>query len=250
MEEKLGESYEKDLHFIGHSYGTVVSGIATRYLESTHTLDNDDIDIQFTTLDSPTDAPLNTAPDLNKDWFYNNLSSKVDYMDNYYGEDIDAFGEPISGAAINQLVDRNHSNVAKKFYPDLVVNGPKANTNAAGFDTGDFAHQFKDWITPVLPINYSDRPNSNEKITVGVNDYWITSIDYRRFNAAINTADTVVKNHGDYVLAGLYFEEHSPVSIYYSLDVPLGTEWFYFDWMILNGGDGDWITVHFGSDLL
>ena len=103
LKDIIGEDYDEDLHFIGHSYGTVVNGLATRYLESLSLLDSADT-IQFTTLDSPTQAD-SYAPNLGVDWFTNNLSENVDYFDNYFGDGPFAYGEALDGAGLNQRLN-------------------------------------------------------------------------------------------------------------------------------------------------
>ncbi|SES74765.1 PEP-CTERM protein-sorting domain-containing protein [Nitrosomonas marina] len=248
LEDKLKEDYKQDIHFIGHSYGTVVNGLATRYLESTGTLDKADT-IQFTVLDAPTDFSSSIgAPKLNKDWFVNNLSPKVNYVDNYYGSTFEkAFGQPIDGAGLNQQVSYDHSGVAGTFYPDLIRNGPNANTNPDGIGT-NFPHGFKDWITPILST-YDERTG---------NDF-VSSTEGQRiktisesFEAALGTPfiATSLPGYDSFAFNGLFLKEQSPVSAYYDLGIPLDAEWLSFDWMVDVGGDGDWFTVHFGADLL
>lgn len=246
LEDMLGESYTQDLHFIGHSYGTVVNAVATRYLETTKINPGS---VQFTTLDSPTDKDT-YAQDLDEDWFANNLSRLVDYFDNYYGILPFSYGEVLDGAGLNLGVPYHHGNIDDSFYPKYVISGYHYNDGQHDPST-TAAITFLDWITPALS-SFSSRPGSD---FVAQNDsMWSEAIDLQSYTDAINTVSLVSTSLVDgqkyYTFSGLKFVEQSPVSIYYSLDVPLGAEWLYFDWMVDNGGDGDWITVHFGSDLL
>ena len=139
LKDILGEDYDEDLHFIGHSYGTIVNGLATRYLGGLSYLDDTDT-VQFTTLDSPTAVPNGYAPNLDVDWFANNLSENVDYFDNYYGDGLFAYGEQLNGASLDQHVAYAHSDVFGKFYPDLIEHGPNANTRPWGLAVGVFTH--------------------------------------------------------------------------------------------------------------
>ncbi len=254
----LGDDYEQDLHFIGHSYGTVVNGLATRYLEDIGFMENYGT-VQFTTLDAPTDAPIvlgvNFAPGLDSDWFINNLSNNVDYLDNYYGlnsiltpDVVEAYGEPLDGSGLDQAVDYWHTNVAKKFYPDLILHGDDADTNPIGLDIWPYNHEFDDWITPLL-TTYDDRPGDDFSNAGG--SQWAVPVS-AEYENAIGTAIEVASLPGydTYTFNGFLLEEASPVSLKFFLETPLEAEWLAFDWMVENGGDGDWITAHFGSDLL
>lgn len=247
LEDKLGESYTQDLHFIGHSYGTIVNAVATRYLETTEINPGS---VQFTTLDSPTDKD-NYAQDLDKDWFANNLSELVDYFDNYYGTLPSSYGEALDGAGLNLGVPYHHGNIDDSFYPKYIISGYHYLSDEHDPSTTVAATTFLDWITPAFSsFDDSSRPGSD--FIAQNNSMWSESIDTQSYTDAINTASPVSKLNDQeyYTFAGLKFVEQSPVSIYYSLDVPIGAEWLYFDWMVDSGGDGDWITVHFGSDLL
>jgi len=68
--------------------------------------------------------------------------------------------------------------------------------------------------------------------------------------AIIETASAIVSSTGRKVLSWLHLKESSPVMIGRELTVPVGTESLTFDFDFLNVGDGDWLTVHFGGELL
>ncbi|MCK5467357.1 MAG: PEP-CTERM sorting domain-containing protein [Cyclobacteriaceae bacterium] len=245
----LGEDYDEDLHFISHSYGTIVNGLATRYLENLSYLDDADT-VQFTILDSPTIAITNLgAPNFDADWFENNLSENVDYLDNYYGSlNLWGLGEPLDGAGLNQHVNYGHSDVFSKFYPDLIELGPDANTDPNDSDIGKFAHGFEDWITPMLST-YNDRPG-NDFSNAGADQFLVlASADYTSVLGIPIVVDSLTGDLSSYSFNGLFLEEQSPVSVFYDLDIPLWADSFAFDWMVEDAGDGDWFTVYFGNEL-
>ena len=255
LQNILGDNYSEDLHFIGHSYGTVVNGLATHYLEDLDLLKHAD-DIQFTTLDSPTAAPVGFAPRLNEDWFINNLSNNVDYLDNYYGYNstfdiIEAYGEPLDGANLNQAVDYWHGNVGSKFYPDLILKGPDAETNPIGFDIWPYDHKFNDWITPMLATNWDERLNADENFANAGGNQWVVPVS-AEFESALGIP--VVASHlpgyDTFTFNGLFLEEQSPVSAFYNLEILKDAKYLDFDWMVLKGGDGDWLTIHWDSVFL
>lgn len=246
----LGQGYSQDIHFIGHSYGTIVNGVATRYLENQNVL-NTDKKIQFTTLDPPTDAPRGYAPNFDRDWFHNMLPSSVDYLDNYYSDDLLlGYGEPIDGAGLNKSVGYDHSDVGRVFYPDLIRNGKDAVVRGIrGVITPiPFEKMGIDWITPILDT-YDERPGDD------FSQPHIITIEQTTFENYIAALGTPIIAQGlpgydSYGFVGLLLKEQSPVSAFQVIDIPLNTEWLSFDWMVGAGGDGDWFTVYFGSDLL
>jgi hypothetical protein len=247
LEEILGEDYDEDLHFIGHSFGTIVNTKATQVLDHFGSLDSAS-DVQFTTLDSPTSAPPGYAINFNDNWFRNKLSDNVDYFDNYYGTGLlSAYGEPIDGTNLDQQVNYIHGDVGSVFYPDLIENGAGADTNPNGEDVGTYDHRFDDWITPTL-LTWSGRPDQGAFSNTEAPYLGTVSTDY---TSVLGTPVVVnsLSGYDNYTFTGLYLEEQSPVSVLYYLDIPLEADWLAFDWMVEDAGDGDWFTVHLGSEL-
>jgi len=251
LADKFGGDYSQDIHFIGHSFGTIVNATATRFLEKRLGTG----EIQFTTLDAPTDPPADGfAPNFDREWFAYNLSSNVDYFDNYYGRvglfppDVEAYGEDLYQASINfQVNDASHTEVGQDFYPNVITSGKyDFKIPLSPFDDDPPS----DWITPLL-ASYNSRPGA-QRFEVGVGGKVVILSD--EFIAAVGQPFRVEKLPGElyttYAFVGTLFAEQSPVSAFQILEIPTGAQWLTFDWMVEEGGDGDWMTVHFGDDLL
>ena len=250
--DTLGTNYSNDIHFIGHSYGTIVNGLAARFLGSSSILSNDS-DVQFTTLDAPTDAPLDFAPNFDKDWFRNNLPKEVDILDNYFGKlssvkDLAyTYGEALDGAQINQEVPYYHAKTSAEvpgifedFYPELIRNGL---TVVSGDGPGETFTNLT-WKTPLFDgpfTNVGTGGQQSERLRLS--NQFITGV------GAPVLVDAL-PGFLNYSFQGILLPEQSPVSAIQILDVPLGAEFLTFDWMVAEGGDGDWITVYLGDSLL
>ena len=250
LDHLFGSQIAQDIHFVGHSYGTIVNGLSARYLDGQNLLTDSPL-VQFTTLDAPTNAPFGFAPNFGANWFQGNLPLKTDYLDNYYGTNglgnLFAYGEAIHGAGLNQATDYSHGPVWSEFYPDLVANGGNAVTNPGlGSDTGQFAHLFDDWITPILDT-FDGRPGEDFP-TINT----IRSPVSSEFEDAVGSSIMVseLPGHTEFAFSGLLLQEQSPVSVYQYIEIPFGAEWLSFEWMVGSFGDGDWVTMHFSDELL
>ena len=154
----LGENYtnNNDIHFIGHSYGTLVNAHAIRFLVDTYGWTVS----QVTVLDAPTDAPLGfggvVAP--MEEYYRIPRSPHVTWFDNYYGmksEGPRGVGGPITGAAPNggKSLNQNHPGVWQ-WYRDTITNEGKRGFwySAVLGDSGGFSSrptpQFWEPLTP------------------------------------------------------------------------------------------------------
>ncbi len=254
LRDALGTEYEDDVHFIGHSYGTIVNGLAARFLGTADIL-HEESQIQFTILDAPTEAPFNYAPNFDKNWFRANLPLEVDYVDNYFGnlfgrDFFRAYGEPLDGAQINQEVPYAHApttflndlrGIFDSFYPSLIRGG------MAATEVDEDERIIADWITPTLGT-YVTRPGEDFLPVASLQRIPLTN----QFIAGLGSP--VVATHlpgfDNYAFQGLLLPEQSPVSALQILEIPEGSEFLSFDWMIEEGGDGDWVTAHFGDTLI
>jgi hypothetical protein len=269
LADGFSNNYSQDLHFIGHSYGTVVNGVAARYLANTGTYYGGEQTVQFTTLDSPT-MPDDAAPRLSPEWFYANLPYQVDFMDNYYGSGPKAFGESITHI-VNQKVDYDHGGVWD-FYEDLIVNGPKADTKPFGKDSGYYTHSFDDWYSPLLD-NFSHEPafvkafiyDSEAKKDLWDNPYVgdFTSLinadaigvqiyDFIDCGGLIQNLiyDCVGKTSELFQFEGVKIKEQSPVAFSQEITFQDDAQLLAFDWLITEGGDGDWFSLFFDETLI
>ncbi len=117
--QELGADYKNEIHFIGHSLGTIVNAAAVDAL--TDGPYNWNIG-QFTILDAPLKLPLIDYP---KDYFRRVLpENAVNYVDNYYGTSSLAVGADICGntdCAYNRPLDRSHSGV-REYYGETIAN--------------------------------------------------------------------------------------------------------------------------------
>jgi len=266
--DTLGKEYTQDIHFIGHSYGTIVNGLANRYLDDVGWFNGKEQTIQFTTLDAPTNRDF-FAPKFDKDWFTENLPRHVDYLDNYFGDGLQAFGEVIPGSSLNQKVDFKHTPVWDSFYVDLIVNGEDADTNPLGRDEGEFRHKFNDWITPSLGTI-----PSGEAFMAGLfgpeEKLWDTSdvvfknlanaeamkVETFTFvNCGVRLRDifsskVCVEKTTLFSFEGVKLKEQSPVAFSQAISIPSNAELLTFDWLVGAGGDGDWFSLFFNDTLI
>lgn len=264
LQDILGNEYSQSMHFVGHSYGTIVNGLATRFLGDQGVFEFlDDFDVvQFTTLDAPTDAPdlpvPGFAPNFDSDWVTNNISPRVNYLDNYYGhllrgdgspehvffENVLTYGEPLDDTQTDQPVPYAHARfgtiagIFDDFYPNLVKNG----ANDSSIDASDWL--VSDWVTPTL------FPVAGDYFAPGapLGRAALTNEFIMGLGAPVRV--TELPGFATYEFVGLLLPEQSPVSALQILDIPIGAIWLAFDWMVGVGGDGDWVTVHFGDNLL
>ncbi|MBK1633477.1 hypothetical protein CKO31_22555 [Thiohalocapsa halophila] len=259
----LGSDYEQDLHFIGHSYGTIVNGIAIRYLESWGDLGDATVQ-QFTALDAPTDAPGWIAPNFPAEWFEFVLPDSVDYFDNYFSTrpfnhaTEGGYGESVFAADINQGVGFGHGPVGSEFYPEYVVKGRQADFGTVNWTarTIEPEPEIDDWITPLLPaIGGAAIPAGSESAdsVAAVTTPQRTVLPVESiFEPLIGQPELVsgLPGYDAFRFDGHRIAEQSPVSMMQLIDIPLGTEMLLLDWMVGAGGDGDWFTLYFGDELL
>jgi len=261
----LGSDYDQDLHFIGHSYGTIVNGIATRYLERWGDIDAAAAQ-QFTTLDAPTNALGFIAPNFTESWFEFVLPDDVDYFDNYFSTlkplqqvTWGGYGEIIGAADLNQVVGFGHGAVGSEFYPDFIRRGVDADFGSvSGYPIEPTALEAiaSDWITPLLPAIGGLAAATGGESPDQVGAFATPERTVRPFGSLfeplIGQPELVgaIPGYDEFRFDGYEIAEQSPVSMMQLIDIPLGTEMLLLDWMVGVGGDGDWFTLYFGDELL
>jgi hypothetical protein len=210
--------YLSPIHFIGHSYGSVVNVAAARLLG------RNDVDVtHMTVLDAPTQYTVPTS-------LFTKIgaSSSVDYLENYYGTARLAFGEKIPGAQLDGGYSYNtdHEGVWKD-YKDTI--GQTGCSSSGGFvysaalgEAGCFAA----------------RPGQN------VNGYSFPSIDAILESRSLQHALFDVGNSTVTVSTG------SDGFATFDLTVPTDVDTFGMDLAFLDVGDGDWFEVQYGGVLL
>ena len=152
--ELFGDEYNGNVHLIGHSFGTIVNGVAANFLARWADME-ENAKLQFTTLDAPTAVPSLIAPNFTENWFEFVLADEADFFDNYYsaapfnpalifGEG--GYGESIKSADVNQIVGFCHGDVGSEFYPDFIENGDKA----------EFGRYWSIKQNPILPFGQGE----------------------------------------------------------------------------------------------
>lgn len=265
------ENFTEDIHFVGHSYGTLVNAYAIDQLP-------DDFAVaQFTLLDSPETTRLDSIPvvgplvgraagvDYSK--FEQLLdTSKVSYVDNYFTSNLlgnlPGFGNTLEGSAPNGGVDVNpfyesgngvgHSEIQSVFYSDWIA----SNSDLSG--TADFRSQYGDWVSALDPETYENRPSPQswskpaglltELLDLGV------GIGNGAWDVVTGSAQTINDltscGYGSVTVQAICLTELSPSGISHAVDVPIATGLFSFEFGFGGIGDGDWLTLHFGDELL
>jgi len=121
-------NYDPNIHFIGHSLGTLVNAEAIGLIHQWIP----DLTIEQATM---IDTPLSPSNDIS-DPFDNTIShgkfyyetmpfGSVEQVENYYASDLPRFGQPISGTSPGgsglQIPDANHTTIHTEFYVDLIA---------------------------------------------------------------------------------------------------------------------------------
>ncbi|MFZ1429994.1 MAG: hypothetical protein WAS21_24890 [Geminicoccaceae bacterium] len=170
---KIKPGYNPNIHFIGHSLGSMVNAFAVRHLNK---IRKSTVIKQFTILDDPLGVGYNdpTLRDIcisdhyipfypeNEKFFYDVLSTtNVKYVENFYATDTCRktkdirFGGPLPGAGPIDTIKRktryqgvrvqntDHNTIHSTFYTSLIRSGVKI--------PGRPTARFLRWKSPVLP---------------------------------------------------------------------------------------------------
>lgn len=221
LRQELGSDYDKTLHFIGHSFGTIVNAVAAQFLTSGGwTVD------QFTILDAPLLTPY---PDYPREYFREVLpAGSVLYVDNYVGgvvRGLKSFGANICSifnkdCAYNTLLsDRDHSGV-HEFYTQTINDSTIQDGFFYSEDGGGKA------IRPNSPWD----PDPEDTMFVAlanpqIDAQWVQVGDVTIF---VNEALLRVS---------------SPAGIATSLFIPEFAEFISFDFAFDNALDGDFLSM-------
>jgi uncharacterized protein YraI len=261
----LGESYNKKIHFIGHSLGTLVNTYAVHHLR------NWNIE-QFTILD----APLR-APSVDQWLFHRYLpSERVKWVDNYYGTSTAfpaAAGGPIDGTAPTRglALNANHPGVHDDYHATIAnaasTHGFFYSCLLPNFDTRPTPQW---WNPPAAPLYQG---------VIGVLDDWVELLWYvgdtigggtmqiinyqidSQLRGAIrlskpSTAIASVSQAGGPIPTGAGDPEPSgsggiaEVSAAIDLVIPADAQYLTFKFLCADAGQGDWLTAKFNDNLL
>lgn len=247
--EKGGREYMSDIHFVGHSFGSLVNAHAINFLNNSGALKV----TQATILD----APLFLTGANASDFHALMPRGSVSYVDNFYGLIVDGgVGGPIRGAAPTAPAPNPPGGMR---LPLGHVQIPNYYADLAGSGSDD-------WTTPLRLLDfYGDRPapqfwdprNKLEKI-------WEASVDTiqhakdviaPKIGELLSHTSNVTKSTFAQIdpssqIAAAWFQETSPSVASMKVDIPIGADYFSFDIGFLDRGDGDWFTLLFDDILL
>lgn len=241
LKVKLGAVYTQQIHFIGHSYGTLVNAYAASALEKQSAV----YDVrQFTLVDAPFKALGGPLVTISPQQFYSLLpTGSVQYVDNYYGTfrsfDLtkSAFGAPLPGAAPGggvAVLGIDHSRVQSEFYSSLVQEVTWV--TPANTDSFAAAAQSEPWAVPSFKI----RVLGNIPTNVG-DDAW------RQLVNVVTETSLIV---GSIKTSFLQYVESSPVLAAREIFVPYGSDVLTFNFIFNDKGDGDWLSMFIGDRLV
>jgi len=262
-ESFLGESYDKKIHFIGHSFGSLVNAYAVHDLRTWNVE-------QFTILDAPF-----LMPSVDPWLFHRYLPpARVKWVDNYYGTPgSGGVGGPITGAAPSGglSLNANHSGV-HDFYHTTIANA----ASSQGFyfscllPNFDSRPQPQYWSPPAAPLYTGLLGVLNDGIELPwyllehVGDGLMQIINYQMENqlrgviilSKPSTAIASISKPGGPSPAGAGGPQPSggggiaEVSAAIDLVIPSDAQYLTFKFLCTNAGPGDWLTAKFNDNLL
>jgi pimeloyl-ACP methyl ester carboxylesterase len=203
---------DRPIQFIGHSFGTHVNAFAANALEQPGFQVK-----QFTILDRP--YGVVQYADLAEQFLFSTLVGPSPIIDNYYGTL--GFGAPLFDAVHNSEVPADHAGV-HTYYEGTITDSTVMDGFQCSFIVG--GNGCPDGIGTGLVLSLLS----------------VEKIDFSTWNSidAIVTAS----------LAELI--EQSPAYLWSNFSIPSTAKCMSFDYEWNNPGDGDYLTVTFGNDLL
>lgn len=267
--EKLGKSYNKNIHFIGHSLGTIVNAHAARlYLDVAPSVPQ----AQVTILDYPARSERFGigGPAIPHDFFatlLQQIQNKTNLkIDNYYSTNFSAFGETAEGRIYNHpnLVDpnevgdeifpqendggvfaKNHTGVQQWYRWTMNPEGFNGNNycdnrNPAGFNTPQGMSNTLDpcqaaWYWSLFGQGgWGKFPTANIGAPIDINQGVQLDLGApRAFGCEYESGVIICR------------EQSSPFIIFDDITIPESAEYLSFDYRFPNIGDGDYVSVFF-----
>jgi hypothetical protein len=231
------------IHFLGHSLGSLVNAYAANVL----TQQGVHVD-QFTILDRPfgqgtrPESIRNVIPfDADGPIFRKLLpQGDVTWVDNYFGTD-DTI-PPATGAgllpalAFNHPYDgANHTGVHERYYATIPATKPS--TATCPVDGGFLCSITGGGFSKRQPFDWNPRRQSNP-FSAPAHPLSINPTDWLAHNCQIGNNTAACK-------------EGSPAYLWLpNFQVKANELFLSFDFQWPNTGDGDWLTLHFGDQLL
>jgi hypothetical protein len=244
LEDALGPSYSKGIHFIGHSFGSFVNAEAVELLAGFG-------GIQFTILDAPL---LGFVPGDETLFLERLRAPRVEWVDNYIGNDgsatdilSPAVGDLVSGAAYGGgwFVPGNHAEVPG-FYRKTIREDNNVQLGGFHFSRilrdagGGYGIRPNPFWNPVLSSR-STLSLLPEVLAEGASE------GFRRIEGFAVEATRSIRGQ---VRKVIRLVEQSPSAIIKDLTIPAGAAVLTFDFKLSQEADGDWITVSFNDILL
>jgi hypothetical protein len=262
----LGKTYNKPIHFVGHSLGTIVNTYAShQFLASLNNVP----DSQITILDFPNRVPMIYGGDFSQNFFavmLQELQQKNPghvMIDNYFTPSITGFGNPIAGIVYNHIPLEAPDDVGSE-----ILSGEGNSKDHSG------VHQWYRWTVQPEGFNtknYCDNTDPSKFISpLFVGDsldpcqegwYWSLNGDGGSVQAANSPElsitssirwDAVPPQGLNYQTSGnctfsngtiTCRENSSPYIILEDVEIPNGSKYMSFDYRFLNVGDGDYMSV-------
>jgi Malectin domain/CARDB len=270
LEKDLGDEYSKEIHFIGHSFGTfvnawAVSGISSRYEK-----------MQFTILD----APIEKYPAQKSIFDKLLLPSQVKWVDNYYGDDRDgvygALGEKIKATAADGgwEVPGNHTNVHNEYLKTItddertdygfhysIVLG-SAGGYAGRASPEDWSQSTyhesvlhgidEDKIGPTLAGVRSADYQSGFRQLKGTVEEGIQNVNgqVRKTLSLIKTDALPSKRSISATSSGVTSAAEPESAMAVDVAIPMSASSLEFEYKLTTSGTGDWINVLFNDEQL
>jgi len=252
LSDLLGPSYSQEIHFIGHSYGSLVNAKAVNRL---HEMRPEIQITQFTILDAPIRALANLGGYLT--WFGQAIfhallpsHPAVGWVDNYYGSNLfidPAFGWPVLNAAPSDglQVPGSHEDVHERYRETICKGADCENTvTTFGFNYSAILSNFTNRPAPqkwtANPI-YAAAGTLLDKTpdVLGEVLYKVEGV----VNQVTETVSGQLRNLMQYI-------KSSPSATATNLTIPANAELVAFDFRFSKPGGGDWLTVSFNDTLL
>jgi glutamine amidotransferase-like uncharacterized protein len=253
LQNFLGSDYQEKIQFVGHSYGTFVNAFAVNKIK--HHVDH------VSLLDSPIDIRFGSRSLYRNDVLFRLLlpKTRVDYVDSYiadepfYGLN---FGGFITGAAPNGGLHLATNHSGTYCYYINTVGGscqPAPNTTEFGFNSSALLsagerQSINRWDPPLITSEvvsqFSDAPSSTSgdvAADVDIVQGTTSNVFRLRTSGSASTSRPVA-------------DQATPVTgdsaVEFEVTVPADAEYLRFSFLFSQLGDGDWMTVTLGDQVI
>lgn len=252
----VGPGNLKDLQFVGHSLGTLVNAYAMAYLVQHSNIDSR----QFTILDSPFGSGIyvsqgklvQTGRNLDEFVFRATLpKGRVQWVDNYYGNAKvlglpTAFGGSFQIAGgYSQLVPGANHEAVHDWYQCTIVPTTECLKQFSDLRKDPFTQEVRSgffWSNVGGGFNDRDRPppqvwDPRTDLPSMVSSDMVSFTQWSTIDTQISGSQADLK-------------EASSAYLWKDVTIPAEAIFLTFDFIWINIGDGDYLTLNFGDRLL